>query len=120
LDTREKIVPLENLAARLGKRQWLAVVGRFDPLTAAQAARVAELSGKGRPLLAVVEAGESCLLPVEARAVLVAALRSVELVVTACSAELKAYPQVEMLEDDDGERKRSAEFVEFVRRRQGA
>jgi DNA-binding FrmR family transcriptional regulator len=120
LDTREKIVPLGDLTARLGDGKWLAVVGRFDPMTAAQAIRIEESGGQGRAILAVVEEGEDCLLPVEARAALVAALRSVELVVIAGATALKAYPKIEIVEDEEGERARSAEFVEFVRRRQGA
>ncbi len=120
MDTREKIVPLGDLTARLGDGKWLAVVGRFDPMTAAQAIRIEESGGQGRAILAVVEEGEDCLLPVEARAALVAALRSVELVVIAGATALKAYPKIEIVEDEEGERARSAEFVEFVRRRQGA
>jgi hypothetical protein len=107
------------LAGRLGEGKWLAVVGRFDPLTAAQARRLAELSGQGRLILAVVEEAEGSLLPVEARTELVAALRSVQLVVRGNAEALKAYPEIEVVEDDEGERRRSAEFVEFVRRRQG-
>jgi hypothetical protein len=98
----------------------LAVVGWFDPLTVTQAKRVAELSARGRPILGVVEAGEDSLVPVEARAIMLAALRSVQLVVIADAAALRAYPQLEIVADEAAERKRSAEFVEFVKRRQGA
>ncbi len=120
MDTREKIVPLQDLHARLGTGQWVAVVGRFDPLTLVQAERVAKLKEDGRAILIVVEPGEDCLLPVEARAALVAALRGVQLVVIAGGDELPAYPQVEMIADEEGERKRSAEFVRFIAERQGA
>ncbi len=116
LDTREKIVPLEQLAAQLDGGQWMAVAGTFDPMTLAQAERLAKLSGNGRSLLAVVEPGEGCLLPVEARAILVAALKSVQLVVIANADEV---PPMEIARDDTGERRLSAEFVEHVRQRQG-
>jgi hypothetical protein len=120
LDTREKIVPLDQLAVRLGDGRWLAVVGTFDPLTLAQADRLAELQAKGRSVLAVVEPGASCLLPVEARAILVAALKSVQLVVVASADSVTRSAQIEVLRDDEGERARSAAFVEHVKGRQVA
>jgi hypothetical protein len=120
LDTREKIVPVEQLATRLSDARWLAVVGTFDPLTLAHAERLAELGGNGKSLLAVVEPGTGCLLPVEARATLIAALSSVQLVVVAEADALPKHAQMELVKDDEGERKRSAAFVEHVRRRQGA
>ena len=120
METRQKIVPLQDLYARLGRGQWVAVVGQFDPLTLAQAERVAKLSEDGRSILIVVEPGEECLLPVEARATLVAALRAVQLVVIGEADQLPADPQMEMVADDEGERKRSVEFVRFIAERQGA
>jgi hypothetical protein len=119
LDTREKIVPLQGLTARLGDGNWIAVVGRFDPLTLAQAQRVAKLDTEGRRIMAVVEPGEDCLLPVEARAVLMAALRSVRMVVIAEAGSLPAHPQMEIVVDEEGERTRSEEFMKFVAERQG-
>jgi hypothetical protein len=118
LDTREKIVPVEQLTARLSGSEWLAVVGTFDPLTLSQAERLAEVSGNGKSILAVVEPGTNCLLPVEARAVLVAALKSVRLVVVGQSSELPQLPQLQTMSDPEGERKRSSAFVEHVRGRQ--
>ena len=120
MDTREKIVPVEQLGARLGNAQWLAVVGTFDPLTLNHAERLAGLSGHGKSILAVVEPGTGCLLPVAARAILVAALRSVQLVVVAEPSALGSVPQVEIVKDEEGERRRSAAFVEHVKARQGA
>lgn len=119
MDTREKVVPVEQLATRLGGERWLAVVGTFDPLTLGQAERLAALSGKGKSVLAVVEPGTGCLLPVEARAILVAALKSVQLVVVSEAAALPPNGQMEVVRDDAGEHKRSAEFVEHVKERQG-
>jgi hypothetical protein len=120
LDTREKIVPVEQLAARLGGERWLAVAGTFDPLTLEQAERLAELGGNGGSLLAVVEPGMGCLLPVEARAILVAALKGVQLVVVSEAGALAERPQIEIVQDEEGERRRSTEFAEHVRERQGA
>jgi hypothetical protein len=119
LDTREKIVPLQDLPERLGKGPWLAVVGRFDPLTLPQAERLGRLAGEGHSILGVVEPSADCLLPADARATLLAALRSVNLVVIADAAWLPPHPQMKILEDEEGERKRSAEFAQFIVERQG-
>jgi hypothetical protein len=118
LDTREKIVPLEQLAGRLGEGRWVAVVGTFDPLILAHAERLAELSKKGKSVLAIVEPGTESLLPAEARATLVAALKSVQLVVISEVTPLYGYPQVEIVTDEEGERERSADFAEHIRQRQ--
>jgi hypothetical protein len=120
LDTREKIVPVGQLAERLGTGAWLAAVGTFDPLTLSQAERLAKLSENGQAVLAVVEPGNGCLLPLEARAILVAALQSVKLVVATAADALPQLPQVKIVRDDEGERQRSVAFVEHVRGRQGA
>jgi hypothetical protein len=120
LDTREKIVGLKDLPPRLGNAHWLAVVGTFDPLTLAQADRLAELTARGRSIVAVVQPGVDSLLPAEARAALLAALRSVQLVVIADAASLPQNPQIEILQDEVGDRKRSAEFVDRIAGRQKA
>lgn len=120
MDTREKIVPVEQLERRIADGDWLAVVGTFDPLTLRQAERLAELSARGKSVLAVVEAGKNCLLPVEARAVLVAALKSVRLVVVSKANALPKLSRLEVLMDEEGEHQRSSAFVEHVRRRQNA
>ena len=111
---------LQDLPARLGDGTWLAVIGRFDPLTLAQAERVAKLKEEGRSIIGVIEPGEDCLLAVEARAALVAALGSVQLVVMGEAADLQVYTQIELVEDEEGDRQRSAEFVQFIARRQSA
>lgn len=120
MDTRDKITWIGKLHRKFDGRDWLAVVGTFDPLTLSHAERMAELSARGKPVLAVVEPGTNCLLPVEARAVLVAALRSVRLVVIAEADALASFPQLEIVKDEEGERQRSLAFVEHVRGRQTA
>lgn len=120
MDTREKIVLVEQLAARLDRTNWLAVAGTFDPLTLRHAERLAELSGNEKSVLAVVEPGECCLLPVEARAILVAALKSVQLVVVGEADSLPKSSQIQIAKDESGERERSAAFIEHVKGRQHA
>jgi bifunctional ADP-heptose synthase (sugar kinase/adenylyltransferase) len=119
LDTREKIVPLEELAAHLGGSDWLGIVGMFDPLTLGHAERLNNATTNGKNVLAVVEPGANSLLPAEARAVLVAALKSVKLVVVCEAAALPKLTQLAIITDADGERQRSLAFAEHVKERQG-
>jgi hypothetical protein len=121
VDTREKITLLEDLPRRMGAGEWLAVVGLFDPLTATQAARVAEIGKAGRGLLAIVLDDPDTLLAADARAALMAGLRDVRLVCVAKAGEWGAALGslgVKIFEDAGAERARSAEFVEFVLERQ--
>ena len=123
MDTREKIVPLAELPSRMGPGKWLAVVGLFDPLTAVQASRLAELAD-GRRLLAIVLDEPGTLLPADARAALIAALREVSVVSIAAPGEweskLPGTPTVTVSYDPEAERARTAEFIEFVLNRQAS
>lgn len=124
MDTRRKIVPLNEIGARTAGEHWLAVVGLFDPLTAMQTKRVAELAQNNRKLLAVVLAVDGTLLSADARAALIAALREVHLVTIAHDAEWRlVLPQqasIEVVDDLPADQRRSAEFVDFVLRRHHA
>lgn len=120
MDTREKIAPLNSLAALLGTAQWLAVIGLFDPLTAAEARRLRQLAAHNgrRKILVIVLDVENALLSAEARAALIAALREVQLVAIAESERWRsAIPvaaDVQIFEDAEGDRARSQEFVQFI------
>jgi hypothetical protein len=119
VDTRAKIIPYREVSSVIGCHKWIAVVGAFDPLTATQARRLADLKRTGRKLLAIVVEGESALLTAEARAALVAALREVDAVSVANDlANLAANPAVEIVMDSEEEKQRTNEFIEFVLRRQ--
>ncbi len=123
MDTRVKIVPYGELSSCIGRDKWIAVIGTFDPLTATQARRLAGFERTGRKLLAVVVDEEGALLPAEARALLVAALREVDAVSVANESEaakLAANPAIETMIDSEGEKRRSHEFIEFILRRQGS
>src|SRR5215469_8887729 len=77
LDTRNKIKPLKDLNSVLVDSKWIAIAGFFDPLTSIQASRLAEIAKKGHNVLAIVLTAPDCLLPSDARAALVAAVREV-------------------------------------------
>jgi hypothetical protein len=122
VDTRTKIVPYGDVPSLIGLDEWTAAVGRFDPLTATQASRLAEFSRSGRKLLVIVLDEEGTLLTAEARAALVAGLREVDAVTVAKAdhvSSLSRCPQLTVMLDPEGEKLRTAEFVNFVLRRQG-
>ena len=124
MDTREKIFPLDGLGAHLCRGEWVIAVGQFDPLTAAQAKRLSALRSQGGRLLAVVLESSDALLPANARAALIAALRDVD-AVTVAEPELwrHAIPstaRVRVIEDAQAEEGRSAEFVRYIVERQAA
>jgi hypothetical protein len=113
VDTREKIVPLEELRRRMATGEWRAVVGLFDPLTALLATRLTEI-GDGE-LAAIVLDEPGTLLTANARAALVAGLRRVRLVSIARRDEWRhVLGEAKIFED----RTHSDEFVKFVFERQ--
>jgi hypothetical protein len=112
------------MPAALDIGDWLVVAGTFDPLTMIQARRLADLASNGRKLLAVVLGSSDTLLPAEARAELIASLRSVTAVAIANSDDWRNLvarnSRVQLIEDPEGERARTADFVQFVLDRQNA
>jgi bifunctional ADP-heptose synthase (sugar kinase/adenylyltransferase) len=83
LDTRSKILTLEEVRARLGNQPARWVSGHFDPLLAEHVARLGECVEAGRALVVEVTNPEQPLLTQRARAELVAALAMVDYVVPA-------------------------------------
>ncbi len=96
--------------------------GLFDPLTATQAKRVNSFAEPGRKLAMIVLDTEQTLLPADARAALIAALRAVNLVAIAqpheWRAAIPASTDIRVIDDLAGEAARSAEFIQFVFHRQ--
>jgi len=120
LDTREKIIPLQQAKALLEKGVWTAIVGLFDPLTALQARRI-ENAKRGELLVVVLENPDT-LMPANARCHLVAALRSVNFVVEATEAEWRSVvignESVEVIDNLEEEKRRSQDFIDLVASRQ--
>jgi hypothetical protein len=115
MDTRKKIVTVDEITGE----GWVGIAGLFDPLTVEQAERIAALVSRvpDRKLLAVITPASGTLLSAEARAALVAGLREVRAVVIAEPDTVRARG-IEINEDQEGEARRSSEFVEFVLARQ--
>jgi bifunctional ADP-heptose synthase (sugar kinase/adenylyltransferase) len=81
LDTRSKIIPIEEARQRLAATRALWLSGHFDPLLAEHARRLREHVAPGQTLIVEITNPANPLLPQRARAELVAALASVDFVV---------------------------------------
>ena len=123
MDTRTKII--ERAAAERiaddGARLTV-VTGYFDPLTAAHAARLAEIAATAEALLVVVRTPEQPLLPARARAELVAALSAVNHVVVeeGDPAWIAQLPSAQLVREEAADGRRTRELVVRVRQRQAA
>lgn len=119
MDTRTKIVSWRALP-RLVTEPVTLVIGYFDILRASHIRELAQLQPKR---LAVAVRPDLCaVLPLDARAELVAALRMVDYVVTADDRELdtlvRALRPAEVVHLDDADRERAAELRQNVHSRQ--
>ncbi len=124
MDTREKIIAVQNLPELLSSNEWIVAPETFDPLTTVQAVRIAKLRQPGAQLLAVILPSAEPLLSAEARACLVAALRDVDYVAVAQDASWRALiprsSTVKIVEDPEGSRIRTSKFIRFILDRQFA
>jgi hypothetical protein len=77
LDTREKIVPADSIHSAEAK----VVIGYFDPLYAANVHRLQEICNNGERITVIVADRSSGILPLRARAEMVASLRCVRHVI---------------------------------------
>lgn len=86
MDTRTKILTVEQACARLAGQPVTLVTGYFDVLRASHIRELRKLQAS--TLLVLVRAHADSVLPLEARAELVAALRMVDYVVTGDDRDL--------------------------------
>jgi bifunctional ADP-heptose synthase (sugar kinase/adenylyltransferase) len=96
MDTREKIIDAAE-AARIAASGATVVSGYFDPLVASHAERLSDLKRTAAKLLVLIATPPDAILPVRARAELVAGLRAVDYV-----SELAEglNPQIHLEEED--------------------
>lgn len=123
MDTRAKIVGPESFDALRRRAGRLKVVtGYFDPLLASHARRLAALRSAGETLVAVVCDPERSLLPLAARAELVAALAAVDWVIAATDPEpvIAALDPDELVREQEADLERREELIRLVRNRYSA
>lgn len=113
MDTRQKIISTAE-AARLAASGAVVVSGHFDPLLAPHASRLAELKRDGTPLMVAITSSPEPVLPVRARAELVAGLRVVDYVVESVQG---LVPQIRLESEDAA---RLEHLIDHVRARQAA
>ncbi|MGC8795207.1 MAG: hypothetical protein ACP5U2_17650 [Bryobacteraceae bacterium] len=122
MDTRTKILSPEGLAAWRAAGRVKVVTGYFDPLLASHARRLAELRLGGETLVVVVRDLDDALLPLAARAELVAALGVVDWVVPAPSgveAIIARLRPAEVVNEEEADLARRNELIRHVRARSG-
>jgi bifunctional ADP-heptose synthase (sugar kinase/adenylyltransferase) len=123
VDTRTKILSPDSLdAVRSATRRMKVVIGYFDPLLAAHARRLAELREPDQALVVIVRDLEGSLLPLRARAELVAALGVVDWVIPAGDPEavIEALAPEEVVREEQADLERRQELIRHVRARCGA
>ena len=115
MDTRNKIVS----AAEAAKDTGTLVRGYFDPLCAAHVRRLEALAGAG-PVTILLDSPPQPLLPVAARAELLAALRVVKQVVIAGDESMPEFQGRPVTDESGSDLGRLQELMEHVKRRQNA
>lgn len=124
MDTRRKILTAEQAVAaarqaRAGGARVTLVSGHFDPLLPANARRLGELAEPEGWLLVVITDPAKPILPAQARAELVAALRGVDGVVVGAGAA-SGIPAHRVFHEESEDVRRAEEFVAHVRARMSA
>lgn len=109
LNTQSKIVTAAQLQLQ---PDWVLLGGWFDPLTAGIARWIEGLRAmhQGRKLAAVVFDGPESLLPAQSRAIVVAALRTIDFVIVLPIEDWTSIP-------DRHDAPASQEFVDLVLRK---
>jgi len=127
VDTRQKIQPAAAVTAAITAALSRGTVcrlvaGFFDPLLASNAARIREFRAGAGILVALVDSPAAPLLPAEARADVVAGLRSVDYVVIGGRGEtelLTLFPQSAILWMTAADEADAKELARRVHERQG-
>lgn len=129
MDTRNKILEPDRAAERIqrlceeGNRVSL-ITGFFDPLAPAHAHRLNRLASADSALVVVVTDPPHPILPLQARAELVAALAAADLVVPVAAAQLEAFlerlPTAAMERSETEDLALRQELIRHVQSRQRA
>jgi bifunctional ADP-heptose synthase (sugar kinase/adenylyltransferase) len=117
MDTRNKIVTASHAA----KEPCALVRGYFDPLCVAHVRRLEEIANAGGgPVTILLDSPPRPLLPVAARAELLAALHVVKHVVIAVGVRPVEFQGAAIMDETHGDLLRIQDLMEHVKRRQNA
>ena len=118
MDTRVKIIS-PDAAADIARHQKVRILsGRFDPLLAEHARRIADVAQDG-PLLVFVLDYDGAILPSGARAELVAALQAVRYVSVVDGPALDEMSgKFNIIRDDNDDILRQKQLLEHIRSRE--
>jgi bifunctional ADP-heptose synthase (sugar kinase/adenylyltransferase) len=122
LDTRSKIVGREEALARIRQRAgWVIVTGYFDPVTAAHVRRLRQISAKHSAIAVFLSDPSHPILPAQARAELLAAMRMVDCVVLPqeCASQ-PLDPDIPVFREEEADVERLAKLIEHVHERHNA
>jgi len=118
MNTRTKIIKLEDLEPFLGAAPAILVIGTFDPLLAAHSERVARLAkGNSAKVVIAVTDQANTVLSLDARKEMVAALSMVDFVLPHALGLESARPWTAVHDDTALHNIWAADFKEHVRRR---
>ena len=119
MDTRKKIKNWNELGPTIAGEAWTIVAGAFEPCTAELASMLESNKKPGTGLLVVIEQGDSALLDSYSRAVLLAALRSVDMVMIDEGSDWRNVasrnPATTILEISDRRRRRELQELVLAR-----
>lgn len=128
MDTRNKILT-EDEAQRVARQlrgagiRLRLVTGYFDPLLAAHARRLAELSAPNTTLMALVNSAPDTLLEAKSRAELLASLAVVDYVVLPQNSDVTAIIEQiapdAICREEEIDRERTRQLAARIRERQG-
>ena len=121
LDTRSKIIGGEEAQARIRQhRGWVIVTGYFDPVTAAHARRLREISKEHSRIAVFLSDPPHPVLPAQARAELLAAMGMVDCVVLPREHALPLDPEISVLHEEEADKARLRKLIEHVHERHKA
>jgi len=118
MDTRAKIVTLEEAAERASGTGTTVLFSHFDVLTAERVRLVRTLALEAGMLIVVIAQVPGSLLPMQARAELAASLAMVDLVVIT-EAPVTRFPGARFVDDREIDKARTTRLIAHVQQKNG-
>lgn len=123
MDTRKKIVGIDEAEALLAGVAFTLVTGYFDPLRAAHAERLEALARPDRKLVVMIKEPDQPLLSTSSRAELVAGLGVVDYVLLprerASAALIERLAPADLMREEGADEKRFQDLVLLAHQRNG-